>query len=180
MTSLPVITHHDLAQAECLYDLADIEHAIDAIAQQLNDVYHSNTPLLLCVMNGALVTMGQLLPKLTFALEVDYIHASRYGDETIGGKIKWWHQPETDLKNRDIILIEDIVDRGDTLSALRDYCLLQQAKSVSCATLVNKSNVDKVCTPAEFVGLDIPNKFVFGFGMDYQGLGRNLPGIYAL
>jgi len=174
------LTQEKITQADCLYDLNDINQALDKIATQLNRHYAGMKPVLLCVMKGALVTMGQLLPKLSFPLEIDYIHASRYGDNLEGGDINWHHKPKTALTNRDIILIEDIVDRGETLNVLRDFCMENKAKSVTCVTLVNKVDVEQSCQPAEFVGLNVPNRYVFGFGMDYQGDARQLPGIYAL
>jgi hypoxanthine phosphoribosyltransferase len=142
--------------------------------------YAELTPVLLCVMKGALVTMGQLLPRLTFSLEIDYIHASRYGDKLVGGEVTWHHKPVISLVNRDVILIEDIVDRGETLNVLRAYCLENKVKSVRCATLVNKSGVAQRCPPPEFIGLKVANRYVFGFGMDYQDEARQLAGIYAL
>ena len=175
-----VMTDKALAQAECLYDMNAIEAALDKLAEQLNQHYADLNPLLLCVMKGALVTMGQLLPKLTFPLEIDYIHATRYGDKLEGGEVQWQHQPETALENRHVILIEDIVDRGDTLNVLRHYCMENKVKSVACATLVNKMDVSQSCQPAEFIALTVPNRYVFGFGLDYQGQARQFPGIYAL
>lgn len=166
--------------ADCLYDLNDINQALDELAEQLNQHYAGMKPVLLCVMKGALVTMGQLLPKLTFPLEIDYIHATRYGDNLVGGEINWHHKPNMDLTGRDVVLIEDIVNQGETLNVLRAYCVESNAKSVSCATLVNKADVEQSCEPPEFIGLQVPNRYVFGFGMDYQGDARNLPGIYAL
>lgn len=156
-----------LEQADCLYDLKQLDSALSGLAQQLNKAYQDKTPLLLCVMNGAVVTMGQLLPKLTFVLEVDYIHASRYGANITGGELNWYHQPSTELAGRDIILVEDIVDRGDTLAALRQYCLTEKANSVACATLLNKPDVDKQGELAEFIAINIPDRYVFGFGLDY-------------
>lgn len=177
MTSL---TQQKIAEADCLYDLEEVTSAIAQLASQLNQHYAGKQPILLCVMKGALVTMGQLLPKLSFSLEVDYIHATRYGNSLIGGDIEWLHQPSIALTDRDVILIEDIVDRGDTLNVLRAYCHDNKAKSVACATLLNKPDVAQSCQPAEFIGLNIPDRYVFGFGMDYQGQARQLAGIYAL
>lgn len=174
------LSQNQIAQADCLYDLNDINLALDTLAMALNQRYAHSKPVVLCVMKGALVTLGQLLPKLTFPLEIDYIHASRYGDKLIGGDITWHHKPSTPLSGRDVILVEDIVDRGDTLNVLRAYCMEKNTKSTVCATLLNKFTVKQVCQPAEFVALNIPDRYVFGFGMDYQGDARQLPGIYAL
>jgi hypoxanthine phosphoribosyltransferase len=169
-----------LENADRLYDMPDIQSALTDLAEQLTNRYAETNPLVLCVMNGSLITMGHLLPQLAFPLEVDYIHASRYGDDTQGGDITWFHQPATSLAGREVILVEDIVDHGHTLAALRQYCNEQQAKSVTCATLVNKRDVEKYCDLPEFIGLTVPKRYVFGFGMDYKGYWRNLPGIYAV
>lgn len=174
------MTHQQLTQAQCLYDLSAIDQALDKVASQLNGQYHDKRPILLCVMNGALITMGHLLPKLTFELEIDYIHASRYGDKLVGGTLNWKHQPETDLKGRDVILVEDIVDQGDTLKALRAYCHRQQVQTVCCVSLLQKTDVRQSDESADYVGLIIPDRYVVGFGLDYKGIGRNLPGIFAL
>ena len=174
------MTDKALAQAECLYDMKAIETALDKLANKLNAHYANLNPLLLCVMKGALVTMGQLLPKLTFPIEIDYIHATRYGDKLEGGGVDWLHKPEMALEGRHIILIEDIVDQGDTLNVLRNFCVENKVKSVACATLVNKLQVSQSCEPAEFIALTVPNRYVFGFGLDYQGQARQFPGIYAL
>jgi hypoxanthine phosphoribosyltransferase len=172
--------HRILEKADCLYDMSEIQNALTHLAEQLTKHYAETNPLVLCVMNGSLITMGHLLPQLAFPLEIDYIHASRYGDDTQGGDITWFHQPATSLAGREVILVEDIVDHGHTLAALTSYCHEQKAKSVTCATLVNKMDVEKYCDLPEFIGLTVPNRYVFGFGMDYKGYWRNLPGIYAV
>lgn len=166
--------------ADLLYSLEDIDQALNQLAVTLTEQYADSNPLLLCVMNGSVITSGHLLPKLSFPLELDYIHLTRYGDKLVGGDLNWLHQPATELKGRDVILIEDIFDEGVTVSALRDYCLEQGVASVSCLTLVNKLHDNKVTEEPEYIGLTVPNRYVFGFGMDYQGFWRNAPGIYAV
>lgn len=168
------------AQAECLYTSSDIDTVLEQLAQTLTEHYAEANPILLCVMNGSLVTLGQLMPKLPFLCQVDYIHVSRYGEQITGGELIWHHHPVTDLTARHVILVEDIVDRGDTLVALREYCHQAGAESVRCMTLIDKQGVEKKGLSPEFVGLTVPNRYVFGFGMDYQGYWRNLPGIYAV
>jgi len=176
-----IVTMHSLLErSERLYESTEIQSALTQIAEQLTAHYAERNPLILCVMNGSLMTLGHLLPQLAFPLEIDYIHASRYGDETVGGEVKWFHQPASSLAGREVILVEDIVDQGHTLTVLRQYCLEQGVKSVSCATLVSKADVEKVGEPPEFIGLTVPNRYVFGFGMDYEGYWRNLPDIYAI
>ena len=169
-----------LKKADHLYDLSEIKTAIIRLAEQVTKQYDDKNPLVLCVMSGSLVTMGHLLPALNFPLEIDYIHASRYGKQISGGDINWIHKPKSSLVGREVILVEDIVDHGHTLAFLRKYCKDKHCKSVGCVTLVNKVGIKKYCATPEFIGLSVPNRYVFGFGMDYKGYWRNLPGIYAI
>jgi len=176
------MTEYDaiLAQAELLYNMDEIERALEQLAEKLTADYADKTPLLLTVMNGAVMTAGYLLPKLKFKLEIDYIHASRYGDKTTGGELNWHAQPTLNLSNRHVILIEDIYDEGITLTALRRYCLEAGAASVRCLALVDKLHDDKTGLVPEYIGLTVANRYVFGFGMDVEGFWRNLPAIYAM
>lgn len=166
--------------AECLYSMTEIDAALERVATTLIAHYADLNPLLLCVMKGSVITAGHLLPKLPFPLELDYIHASRYGDETVGGELTWHHSPHTAIENREVLLIEDIHDEGVTLQNLRSYCEQAGARTVKCVTLIEKLHDNKVGTPPEFVGLTVPDRYVFGFGMDYRGYWRNAPGIYAV
>lgn len=166
--------------ADLLYSLADIEQALNRLAIALTEQFSHSNPVILCVMNGSVVVTGNLLPKLNFPLELDYIHASRYGDKTVGSELHWFHKPSTKLANRTVILVEDIFDEGVTMLALTKYCQQAGAKSVSCVTLIDKAHTNKVGTAPEFIGLTVPDRYVFGFGMDYKGYWRNAPGIYAV
>lgn len=166
--------------ADLLYSLDEIDQALNHLASLLTEQYADSNPLLLCVMNGSVVTTGNLLPKLSFPLEIDYIHLTRYGEKLFGGDLNWLHKPVTELKGRHVILIEDIFDEGVTVNALRNYCTEQGVASVSCLTLIDKLHDNKLSTQPEFIGLTVPNRYVFGFGMDYQGYWRNAPGIYAV
>ncbi len=176
------MTEYDamLAQAERLYGMDEINAALDRIAGALLRDYAELNPVMLCVMNGAVMTAGHLLPKLPFKLELDYIHASRYGDKTIGGELVWQSQPSIDISNRHVVLIEDIFDEGLTLAALREFCVEAGALSVRCACLLDKLREDKVGPLPEYIGLTVPDRYVFGFGMDVGGFWRNLPAVYAL
>jgi len=169
-----------LDTADCLYSMTEIDAALETLAETLTAHYANANPLLLCVMNGSVVTAGHLLPKLTFPLELDYIHASRYGDKTVGGELTWHHKPSTPLEGRAVLLIEDIYDEGVTLHNLRSYCEQAGASSVKSVTLIEKLHDNKVGMSPEFIGLTVPDRYVFGFGMDYQGYWRNAPGIYAV
>jgi hypoxanthine phosphoribosyltransferase len=167
-------------QADQLYSMCEIEQVLERLAKKITQDYADKNPVLLCVMNGSVMTTGHLMPKLNFPLELDYIHATRYGEKTVGGEIVWQSEPMIDLSGRAVILIEDIYDQGVTLVALREFCEAAGASSVVCLTLVEKLHDKKVGQRPEYIGMTVPDRYVFGFGMDYKGYWRNAPGIYAV
>jgi hypoxanthine phosphoribosyltransferase len=169
-----------LKQAEQLHSMSEIDRVLTNLAAEITRDYADKNPILLCVMNGSVMTTGHLLPKLNFPLELDYIHATRYGDKIVGGELFWQSEPVLNLVGRDVVLIEDIYDHGVTLAALRDYCTKSGAHSVSCLALVEKLHDTKTAPKPEYLGLTVPDRYVFGFGMDYKGYWRNAPGIYAV
>lgn len=169
-----------LAKSDLLYSQDDINQALDKIASEVTRDYAELHPLMLCVMNGAVMTAGHLLSRLLFKLELDYIHATRYGDKTVGGELHWQARPHAELTGRHVVLIEDIYDEGLTLAALREYCLQAGAVSVRCVCLLDKRRQDKHGPKPEYIGLTVPDRYVFGFGMDVEGDWRNLPAVYAL
>jgi hypoxanthine phosphoribosyltransferase len=169
-----------MPQSECLFTLQAIDESLDGLAKQLNQDYLDKNPVLLCVMNGGVMTMGHLVPKLQFNLETDYIHATRYGDKTIGGDLEWRAKPNIDLNQRHVLLVDDIYDHGVTLAALREFCQQAGAISVKAVVLVDKLHANKYGAQPEYIGIQIPDRYVFGFGMDYKGYMRNAPGIFAI
>lgn len=166
--------------AECLFTLQAIDESLEQLATQLNQDYLDKNPVLLCVMNGAVMTMGHLLPKLQFRLETDYIHATRYGDKTVGGVLNWRAKPSIELNGRHVLLIDDIYDEGITLDFLRKYCQQAEALSVKAVVLADKQHTNKKGVQPEYIGLQLPDRYIFGFGMDYKGYLRNAPGIFAI
>lgn len=167
--------------AERLYSLNELECALDRLAREMENALTGPDPLLvLTVMHGGLVTAGHLLPRLSMPLETDYVHASRYGHRMAGDdQLSWLHRPATPLAGRRVLIVDDILDRGLTLQALVDTCRAQRAHSVHTVAMVQKCLSEPPAIEADFVGLTVPDRFVFGFGMDYQGLWRNAPGIFA-
>ena len=157
-----------------------MDSAIDAMAKQLNIDYANEHPILLSVMGGAIYFTGQLLPKLTFALELDYVQATRYHGSTTGSQLKWIVMPKDNLKNRSVLILDDILDEGFTLRAIADQCKQQAAKDIKVAILVEKLLNKAKPISANYIGLSVPNRYVFGCGMDIYGWWRNLPAIYAL
>lgn len=168
-----------LADADLLVNEQQIAVAITQIAEKINSLLADRNPLVLCVMNGGLVFTGQLLPQLTIALTLDSINASRYHNQTSGGAIEWVNTPRTSIKGRTILIVDDILDEGITLAAIYEHCLAHGAASIYSAVLVNKLLGHSKVIFADFIGLNLENRYLFGYGMDYKGYLRNAPGIYA-
>jgi len=120
-----------------------------------------------------------LLPLLRFPLEFDYVHVTRYGDATRGGRIEWRRFPDKAVAGRVVLLLDDILDEGLTLVEISKRAHLAGAARVMCAVLADKNIGRPKPLAADFVGVELPNRYVFGFGMDYKGAWRNLPEIYA-
>ncbi|MEO1946414.1 MAG: hypoxanthine-guanine phosphoribosyltransferase [Methylophilaceae bacterium] len=166
--------------AEMLYSEQDVSSAILSIATALNAVYQDEPPIVLSVMNGATYFTGQLLSHLDFPLELDYVHATRYQGGVEGKNVRWIVKPKAEVKNRSVVVLDDILDEGVTLQSIVDACHALGAKQVEVAVLVDKAlNKTKPLT-ADYVGITAPNRYLFGCGMDINGWWRNLPAIYAL
>lgn len=173
-----------LQNAEQLFDAAAVQNAVDKIAQQLNQRFDHPEgvpfPLVLGVMGGAVVFCGQLLTRLTFPLEFDYMHVTRYGSLDQGGKIEWKVIPRSNVEGRTVIVLDDILDEGETLAHVKDRLLQMGAAEVVVAVFADKDIGKSKPIHADYIGLTLPNKFVVGYGMDAYGYWRNLPGIWAI
>lgn len=165
--------------ADLIYSQDVVEAALDTMAAQINTSLADLNPLVLCVMNGGIVVSGKLIARLTMPLTLDAINASRYQNQTSGGCIEWLLKPKTPLKDRNLLIIDDILDEGITLAAIKDYCLDQGALSFYSAVLLDKMLGHTKPIAADFVGLEVVNRYLFGYGMDYKGYLRNASGIYA-
>ena len=166
--------------ADCLHDEATVRSAVDRLAAEVTATLAGHNPLLLCPMTGGVVLAGHLLPQLDFPLEFDYIHATRYAGALHGGELTWKVTPTADLAGRHVLVVDDVLDRGITLAALVDFCHREGAASVLTLVLVDKRCQRKADIEANFVGLTTPDRYLFGWGMDYKGYLRNVPGIYAV
>lgn len=180
MTITAEQAHQVLEKADCCYDKAQIETAIDQMASAIAADLGNKNPLLLCVMTGGLIITGDLLLRLDFPLQYDYIHATRYAGKTRGSTLNWVSRPHSSLKSRHVLIVDDILDEGITLKELVDYCKQEGAESVRTAVLVNKVHQRKHIQSADYEGLTVEDRYVFGYGMDYKGFLRNVPGIYAV
>lgn len=172
--------HQYLDNAELLFSEQDVEKAVSSIAKRLNGDYASELPVVLSVMTGATVFTGQLIPMLTFPLELDYVQATRYQEGVEGKSLSWKMKPKPTIKNKSVLILDDILDEGITLKAIVDECMLLGAKKIKTAVLVEKELGISKPIQADYVGIKSPNRYIFGCGMDVYGWWRNLPAIYAL
>lgn len=173
-----------LAQSDLLIDRPHIDAAVARMADEIAHDYSGEVPVMLTIMHGALPFAGQLALELGARgqdLQFDYLHATRYRGELSGGDLVWKHRPATALYGRRVLLVDDILDEGFTLQGVRQWCLEQGATDVRLAVLAVKRH-DR-CVPgvaADYRGVDVPNRYVFGFGMDVNEALRGVPAIYAL
>lgn len=169
-----------LQTAELIHSEQTIAQTVKCLAADITRVLSHQQPLVVCVMGGAVVFTGQLLPQLRFPLDFDYLHLTRYDGKMQGGEIHWLTQPTEKMQDRVVLVLDDILDEGITLAAIRSKVLEKGAKAFYSAVLVEKETGRPKPFKADFVGLTVPNRYVFGFGMDVQGAWRNLPAIYAV
>ncbi len=170
-----------LKDAELLHDRAKLESSIARMGSAIDAALAGEVPLYLSVMHGGLIFSGALALAVTTDLEFDYVHATRYRGETQGGELHWLRKPAAVVTGRTVLLADDILDEGYTLRAIRDWCLAQGARRVLIAVMCEKRHGRTAPgIRADFCGVEVPDRYVFGFGMDYHEQGRNLPGIYAL
>jgi hypoxanthine phosphoribosyltransferase len=170
-----------LAEADLLHAGPVVEAALDRMAHAITARLGDRCPLLLGVMIGGVVPLGCLLPRLDFPLEVDYLHATRYRGETTGREIHWRVRPSAPLAGRAVLVVDDILDEGVTLTAILEACRAGGAREVYSAVLVEKLHARKPgIRHADFCGLQVEDRYVFGYGMDYRGFLRNARGIYAV
>ena len=167
--------------AECLHDAAAVHQALDQMAAAITDTLGKSLPVVLCVLTGGIIPAGQLLTRLQFPLESDYLHATRYRGETSGAEVQWLCEPMIELQGRTVLLVDDILDEGQTLADIVNYCEQSGATQVCSAVLVEKLHERRAAGMcADFVGLQVEDRYVFGFGMDYKGYLRNMNGVYVL
>ena len=169
-----------LDEADVVCTAEEVASAVARMACEIQAKLEDEFPVVLSVMGGAAVFTGQLLPKLHFPLEFGAIEVTRYNNETQGREITWRLPPRDNVKDRTVLVVDDILDEGITLAAIRKKLLEMGAKAVYSAVFADKAIGREKPAHADFVGVTVPDRYVFGFGMDAYGLWRNLPAIYAL
>jgi len=169
-----------LNRAKCIYTKEQIELAIGKMAEAVSAKLKDSNPVVICVMKGGILVTSELILKLDFPLELEYVHASRYGDDSTGSDLKWRVKPRMSLTDRTVLLVDDILDGGITLARIKEQCEKLGAKEVYSAVLLDKVNkrVPNGLPNADFSALELEDCFVFGYGLDYQESLRNVQGIY--
>ena len=166
------------ARAERLVSAAEMDAALDRMAAAITQRLAGRDPLVLSLVTGGIIAAGLLLPRLDFQLRLDYVHASRYRGATSGGELDWRYRPSDAVRGEHVLVVDDILDEGITLDAVVRACEADGAASVHSAVLVAK------CRPhrreADFVGVEVADRYLFGYGLDYKGYFRNAAGIYAV
>lgn len=170
------------AEAVLLYTDAEVRAALDRMAAAMRERLADRNPLLLCVMVGGMMTTSWLAERLDFPLRIDYVHLTRYDEDTRAhGEAAWIAEPKLALAGRNVLVIDDIHDEGVTLRQLTDYCRRRGAASVVTAVLARKRHDrDRGGVEPDIVGLEVGDRYIFGCGLDYKGYLRNLPGLYAV
>ena len=169
-----------ISKSSVIYSEIEIKIVIQNIADQVNQTIKTDDRYVLCVMNGALIFAGQLLPRLEKNIQYSYVHATRYASSLTGGPIHWLVKPPIDIEGKTVLILDDILDEGITLREIAATCIAMKAKAIFTAVLFDKEIAKEKSYLPNFIGLKVPNRFVFGYGLDCKGLGRNLPHLYAL
>jgi len=169
-----------LDEADLVVSAEAAELAVRRVAEEIALRLADANPLVLAVMGGAVVFTGQLLPRLAFPLDFDYLHVTRYGDVTTGGQLEWIVKPRSAVAGRVVLVVDDILDEGVTLAEVARSLMQQGAREVLNAVFADKDLGRAKPITADFVGVRLPNRYVFGYGMDVKGAWRNLPAVYAV
>ena len=153
-----------------------IQTKINALAEKISDDYQGKNPLAICVLKGAFMFMSDLIKRLQFPLEIDFMDVSSYGRSTeSSGVVKIVKDLDQSVERRHLLIVEDIIDSGLTLSYLKDVLLRRHAASISIVTLFDKPARRTVDLPIQYKGFDLPDAFVVGYGLDYAEKYRNFP-----
>jgi hypoxanthine phosphoribosyltransferase len=169
-----------LEEADEIFSAGEVRDAVARMGGEISAKLQDEFPVVLSVMGGAAVFTGQLLPLLRFPLEFGAIEVTRYNNDIQGRDIAWRLPPRDNVRDRVVLVVDDILDEGITLAAIHKKLLEMGARKVYSAVFADKAIGRSKPVIADFVGVTVPNRYVFGFGMDAYGLWRNLPSVYAL
>lgn len=174
-----IIQIHD-KHFEVFINKAHIEHRIVELASKINEDYHGKRPLFLAILNGSFMFAAELMKSVNLACEITFLRVSSYQATQSSGKVHEILGLLENIENRDVIVVEDIVDTGLTMIEIKQQLLAQNPASLSIITLFQKPKALKQPIDIQYIGFEIENKFVLGYGLDYDGLGRNLSDLYVL
>lgn len=180
MNTVPADVQEALRGADLIADREAVEQAVDRLAVRLRVRFQDAYPVVVCIMTGGLVLTAKLLDRLDFPLQLDYVQVMRYGNEITGGELSWRVEPQLALAGRTVLVVDDVLDRGQTLAAVVEHIRELGAAQVASVVLVDKRVDDERPIAADFAALHAPDKYLFGCGMDYRGHWRNLSAIFAL
>lgn len=169
-----------LQEADLLHSEAEVSAALDRLASQINNHLQEKDPIVFCVMKGAVIPTGMLVSRFDFPFRLDYLHATRYREATQGSELHWEKDVDCDLTGQVVLVIDDILDEGYTLEAITRHCQSLGAAEVLSAVIAEKKHERGCDFRADFVGIEVIDRYVFGMGMDYKGYLRHLPAIYAV
>lgn len=159
---------------------ADILREVDRVAAELNRDMADANPIFLCVLNGAFMFAADLMKRVTMPCEISFVKLSSYAGTQSTGDVRQLIGLSDSLRGRNVVIVEDIVDSGLTMLRLLDLVREHEPRDVRICSLLVKPDKLKVDLHVDYVAMEIPNDFIVGYGLDYDGMGRNLPSIYTL
>lgn len=169
-----------LQRSRVLLSAGEVSAAIERMAAQISTDLSDRHPIVVAIMNGGAFTAVNLCQHFSFAYEFDYVHATRYGHSTHGGALEWRVRPQPALAGRTVLLVDDVLDKGDTLAALHEELATIGAEEIFSAVLVTKRVTDQPArSPADYSAIETEDVYLFGCGMDVAGYWRGLPALYA-
>jgi len=169
-----------LDNADLIFTPDQINQSLDKVAAAMTADLKDENPILLGIMNGGLVPLAKLAERLHFPLRLDYLHATRYREREYGEDLEWKKENAIPMEGETVVIVDDILDEGYTLEAIVHFCKKQKAKTIKTMVMVTKDHDRGADITVDYSGLIVPDRYVFGFGMDYRGYWRNAPGIFAL
>lgn len=171
---------HVRRTAREIYSADQVREALDRIAAEISADLARKRPLVVAIMHGGTFAAVHLCARFDFAHEFDYVHVGRYGAELSGGELTWIVRPKATYRDRVVLLVEDVIDRGLTLAAVQAEILRVGARELRTAVLVSKVSHGNARPKVDYVGLEAGSEYLFGCGMDYKGYWRNLPSLFAV
>ncbi len=157
-----------------------IDKALEKMAEKMNAELADKDPLMICILNGSFMFAADIMKKLNFPCEISFVKLSSYEGTSTTGKVKEIIGLTEDIEGRTIVILEDIIDTGVTMEKIKKQLIGYAPADLKIASMLYKPDACKVDINIDYIGIDIPDKFIVGYGLDYDGYGRNLPNIYTI